>query len=244
MRVGIYTGPVVAGIVGLKKFQYDIWGDTVNIASRIESSGEPGKVNISASTYAHISERSALTFEPRGLVQAKGKGELEMYFVSRRHQEHSSTDDEQLQRFLATGTSGANEASAVDLKGARILLVEDNDFNIMVAQDELQASIPDVQVDIAKNGIEALARVKAKTYDLVLMDVQMPEMNGYDATRAIRALGGTYEQLPIIAMTANVMKAEVQRCIDAGMTGFIPKPVERNELLATLHSVLADRRRK
>ena len=244
MRVGIHTGPVVAGIVGLKKFQYDIWGDTVNIASRIESSGEPGKVNISASTYAHISERSALTFEPRGLVQAKGKGELEMYFVSRRHQEHSSTDDEQLQRFLATGTSGANEASAVDLKGARILLVEDNDFNIMVAQDELQASIPDVQVDIAKNGIEALARVKAKTYDLVLMDVQMPEMNGYDATRAIRALGGTYEQLPIIAMTANVMKAEVQRCIDAGMTGFIPKPVERNELLATLHSVLADRRRK
>ncbi|MCB0813053.1 MAG: response regulator, partial [Flavobacteriales bacterium] len=128
-----------------------------------------------------------------------------------------------------------------DLKGARILLVEDNDFNIMVAQDELQASIPDVQVDVAKNGIEAVARVKAKTYDLVLMDVQMPEMNGYDATRAIRALGGTYEQLPIIAMTANVMKAEVQRCIDAGMTGFIPKPFERNELLATLHSVLSGR---
>ncbi|MEZ4788990.1 MAG: response regulator [Flavobacteriales bacterium] len=155
-------------------------------------------------------------------------------------QEHSSTGDEQIQRFPASGTSAANDASAVELKGA-YMLAGDNDFNIMVAQDELQASIPDVQVEVAKNGIEAVERVKAKTYDLVLMDVQMPEMNGYDATRAIRALGGTYEQLPIIAMTANVMKAEVQRCIDAGMTGFIPKPFERNELLATLHSVLSGR---
>ncbi len=81
MRVGIHTGPVVAGIVGVKKFAYDIWGDTVNIASRMESSGEVGQVNISESTYALLKDQPGLSFAPRGKVQAKGKGELEMYFV-------------------------------------------------------------------------------------------------------------------------------------------------------------------
>ncbi len=81
MRVGIHTGPVVAGIVGVKKFAYDIWGDTVNTASRMESSGEVGQVNISESTYALVKDEPGLTFTPRGRVQAKGKGELEMYFV-------------------------------------------------------------------------------------------------------------------------------------------------------------------
>ncbi len=83
MRVGIHSGPVVAGIVGVKKFQYDIWGDTVNTASRMESSGEVGQVNISESTYALVKNEPGLTFTPRGKVKAKGKGEMEMYFVQR-----------------------------------------------------------------------------------------------------------------------------------------------------------------
>jgi len=81
MRVGIHTGPVVAGIVGVKKFQYDIWGDTVNTASRMESSGEVGRVNISAGTYALVKDEPGLSFTPRGKVEVKGKGEMEMYFV-------------------------------------------------------------------------------------------------------------------------------------------------------------------
>jgi class 3 adenylate cyclase len=81
MRVGIHTGPVVAGIVGVKKFQYDIWGDTVNTASRMESSGEAGKVNVSEATYMAIKDEHTFTFIPRGLVSAKGKGEVAMWFV-------------------------------------------------------------------------------------------------------------------------------------------------------------------
>ena len=83
MRVGINTGRVVAGIVGLKKFQYDIWGDAVNTASRMESNGEVGRVNISSSTYQKIKDDPDFVFEHRGKIKAKGKGEVDMYFVSR-----------------------------------------------------------------------------------------------------------------------------------------------------------------
>ena len=83
MRVGIHVGPIVAGIVGVKKFQYDIWGDTVNTASRMESNSEVGKVNISQDTYLLIKDEKDLAFEYRGKIAAKGKGELEMYFVSK-----------------------------------------------------------------------------------------------------------------------------------------------------------------
>jgi len=79
IRIGINTGPVVAGIVGIRKFAYDIWGDTVNIASRMESGGEPGKINISGSTYEQIKDTFKCTY--RGKIQAKNKGEIDMYFV-------------------------------------------------------------------------------------------------------------------------------------------------------------------
>lgn len=81
MRVGIHTGSAVAGIVGVKKFQYDIWGDTVNTASRMESTGEVGKVNISSSTYEIVKDNNIFKFEYRGKVEAKHKGAIDMYFV-------------------------------------------------------------------------------------------------------------------------------------------------------------------
>jgi len=78
-RIGVHTGPVIAGIVGLKKFAYDIWGDSVNMASRMESSGEAGRVNISGYTYELIKDQFLCTY--RGKVEAKGKGMVDMYFV-------------------------------------------------------------------------------------------------------------------------------------------------------------------
>lgn len=82
IRIGIHTGPVIAGIVGVKKFQYDIWGDAVNTASRLESSCEIGKINISEQTFLLVKDNPAFTFMARGKVHAKGKGEIEMYYAS------------------------------------------------------------------------------------------------------------------------------------------------------------------
>ncbi|MEM7181747.1 MAG: adenylate/guanylate cyclase domain-containing protein [Spirochaetota bacterium] len=79
LRIGIHTGPLVAGVVGNRKFAYDVWGDTVNLASRMESSGEKGKINISESTYAQV--KDFFVCKPRGMIQAKNKGKVKMYFV-------------------------------------------------------------------------------------------------------------------------------------------------------------------
>jgi len=81
MRVGIHSGALVAGVVGTKKFTYDVWGDTVNTAARMESGGEPGKINISQSTYNLV--KNDFDFEHRGKVYVKGKGEVDMYFVEK-----------------------------------------------------------------------------------------------------------------------------------------------------------------
>jgi len=80
LRIGIHTGHLVAGVIGEKKFVYDVWGDTVNTASRLESAGDPGRVNISSTTYEIIKDR--FYCEPRGKVPVKNKGEIDMYFVN------------------------------------------------------------------------------------------------------------------------------------------------------------------
>jgi adenylate cyclase len=79
MRVGIHSGPIVAGVVGKKKFAYDLFGDTINTASRIETAGESGKINISGSTYELIKDEFDCI--SRGKIPAKGKGLIDMYFV-------------------------------------------------------------------------------------------------------------------------------------------------------------------
>jgi class 3 adenylate cyclase len=82
MRAGLHSGSVVAGVVGSKKFAYDIWGDAVNIAARMEAASEAGRVNISQNVYEFV--KNAFICSARGKIQAKNKGEIEMYFVERK----------------------------------------------------------------------------------------------------------------------------------------------------------------
>ena len=91
LRIGIHSGSVIAGVIGKHKFAYDIWGDTVNIASRIETACDPGKVNISETTYAYIKDYFICT--PRGKIPAKNIGEIEMYFVDRIRPEYAEDND-------------------------------------------------------------------------------------------------------------------------------------------------------
>ncbi len=82
IRIGIATGPVIAGVIGTKKFSYDLWGDTVNVASRMESSGAPGRIQVTADTYKHLKEK--FFFEKRGEIEVKGKGKMLTYWLMRR----------------------------------------------------------------------------------------------------------------------------------------------------------------
>lgn len=133
-------------------------------------------------------------------------------------------------------TNSGNNISE-QLKGIKVLLVEDNQFNAVVAQEELEDAIENVQVDIAENGAIAVEKFKSNNYDVILMDVQMPKMNGYEATKAIRAFDNEKAQAPIIAMTANVLKEEVDACYKAGMNDFIGKPFDTVELLQKIYKL-------
>ncbi|WP_207455880.1 PAS-domain containing protein [Azospirillum sp. SYSU D00513] len=123
----------------------------------------------------------------------------------------------------------------------RILLVEDSRTNQMVAAGLLRAA--GHRVEIAENGLEALRMVQAHPhphpFDLVLMDLAMPEMDGLTATRALRALPAPMGTVPVIAMTADVMEADRERCLAAGMNDHIAKPLDRARLLATIARWLA-----
>jgi len=118
-------------------------------------------------------------------------------------------------------------AAAPGLRNARVLLVEDNDINQIVATEILREA--GCVVEIADNGRIAVDMVRARPYDIVLMDMQMPEMDGVEATLAIRRLE-RHGAVPIVAMTANAMEQDRQRCLAAGMNDFVSKPVEPQEL--------------
>ena len=134
-------------------------------------------------------------------------------------------------------------ALAKPLPGARgrILIAEDGEANQLVAAAILRKA--GYAVDLARDGEEALGAARTAAYDLVLMDVRMPRMDGLAATAAIRGLEGPAGRVPIIAMTAAAMPNEVARCLEAGMDGHVAKPMDLTALLAAVSDILENRPR-
>jgi CheY-like chemotaxis protein len=126
------------------------------------------------------------------------------------------------------------DPSKIDLSQKSILVVEDNDINLEVALYLLKET--HIHVDVARNGFEAVEKVNEKTFDIILMDIQMPLMDGYEATRIIRK--GLKLDTPIVAMTANVMLHDIEKCLEMGMDAHIGKPFEVEDFYGTLMEVL------
>ena len=118
---------------------------------------------------------------------------------------------------------------------ARILVVEDNAINQKVAQGLLKKF--GLNVDLAANGVEALTSLGSLPFDLVFMDCQMPVMDGYEATQQIRHPESKVlnRDIPIVAMTANTMEGDREKCLSVGMNDFISKPINPNKVQETLH---------
>jgi CheY-like chemotaxis protein len=132
----------------------------------------------------------------------------------------------------ASAPSSETKESAATTESRRVLLAEDNQINAVLATTIVKRA--GHHVDVAPNGAEALDALKRDEYDLVFMDMHMPEMDGLEATRMIRALSGPKSRVPIVALTANAMGSEERKCLNAGMDDFLSKPFEPADLIAML----------
>ena len=130
---------------------------------------------------------------------------------------------------------------ANSLQGIRVLIAEDNPFNQMIAQDDLTFLIQGIQIETVENGTLAVEKFKEEKFDLIIMDAQMPEMNGFDAARKIWKIEiqeNINIAIPIIAMTASLLKTEINSCFEAGMDNYIPKPYSTEELIGPIFKEL------
>jgi CheY-like chemotaxis protein len=119
----------------------------------------------------------------------------------------------------------------------KVLVVDDNDFNIMLISTIIQDILPNAQVIEASNGEKAVDYYKQNQPDIVFMDIQMPEMNGYDAAKSIRNIEKV-KRVPIIALTAAAIKDERDRCISAGMNDYVSKPFVRDTIIDIINKWL------
>jgi len=148
----------------------------------------------------------------------------------------------------ATGTEVAGNKPnkpAKDLAGIKILLAEDNEYNQIVAVEMLKKLVHKPLITIANTGKEVLQKLKKSNYDIILMDIHMPVMDGYEATRNIREnFTGKKKTIPIVALTASVLKADLDSCIASGMNGYVNKPFLPAELLREIYKHYGNKKEK
>ncbi len=147
--------------------------------------------------------------------------------------------DEAANQMPVEETPIIDDSKRQELAKLKLLLAEDNEFNRMVAEDTLKELLPGIYIDVAINGKEAVEKAATAKYDIILMDIQMPVMDGVEATRTIRTtLPAPAKDVRIIAMTANVFQEDVQKYFDTGINAYVSKPFQPDELLLKMASVL------
>ncbi len=226
----------------------DTAGDQVTLLFEVSDTGMgivPEKQEKILKTFVKVYDRSTMQYEGSGLELAIINQLVELQGGSIRLESTPSVGttfhlEIPYRRSAETVVRDGEETEGAEceLRDIRVLLVEDNEFNVMVASTELESVIAGLQLDVASNGKEALERLEQQPYHLVLMDVQMPVMDGYEATRNIRKMGDGRATVPIIAMSANVMPQEISRALSEGMDDYISKPFDTGELLGKMKKLL------
>jgi hypothetical protein len=184
-----------------------------------------GGTGLGLSISKHLVELQGGNIEVESAI---GKGTTFSFIIK-----YTAGSANRLQQRLAA----EQNADGTILNGLRILIADDNEYNRLVVNETLHL-IADVFTEEVVNGQEALDMLKANTYDLILMDVQMPVMNGIDATKYIRnEMKAPKKDIPIIALTASVLRADLDLCFESGMTAYVPKPFKPWQLVNTIAEV-------
>lgn len=171
-----------------------------------------------------------------GLTIVKQLVELQRGSIEVRSEEHKGSNFivtipyvfAKSNRVKKTAAPAVPMSTKKTLDSMKVLLVEDNDINRLYAKSILHQW--NCNVDIAENGLVAIEKIKYNFYDVVLMDVQMPVMDGYEATRAIRIMDSHMRHAPIVALTANATKTDIEKCLSSGMNDYLPKPFTPDDL--------------
>ncbi len=203
--------------------------DGFETARRIKSDGKFKDVPTIIMTNAHASEEGRREAEGVGIDAFLAKPVLPSTLFDTLMEAFGFAAPRSRSGPGASRVSG--EWMTEGLRGARVLLVEDNRINQQVARELLEKG--GMRVEVARNGIDAVEKITRTPFDLVLMDLQMPRMDGLEATRIVRA-NPRYGALPIVAMTAHAMSGDRERCLQAGMNDHVAKPIEPDRLFAVL----------
>ena len=229
VRVGVNSGPIVTGVIRADRPRWQLFGDTVNYASRMESTGEPGKVQISRSTYNLLNMTSKFDLERRGLIKVKGKGERETFWVGRKNDVSSGTSKEKIANYKPLHVPQQNET------GKPTALIVDDMLSIIL-QLSRTLKKAGVHVVTARNGQEALDILQKRTFDVVLSDIHMPVMSGIEFVSKYRQWEKqnrpTHHQ-KVYALTGTVREDEsVETFLKAGFDSKMSKGIPKNELLS------------